>query len=269
MPWLPELFTAPVLQQVLDQRHRDELVAVPYFDGLLVGDPDPLVESFAGVPEVYDPVRGRIKGVPAFRAFVVETNQWLRERRATVEEVEHVVPQGRGFEEVVLHLDTERGTVDLPVAVVAERRPDGRIDEVRVYFSSEPLTGRRTSRLPLLQSDTGLTTPDAVTAYLRALAGSDLDGVVAAFEPDGYLRVATGGQVHQGAADLRAYHQRLLSDGGRITVESCGVTDDGRAFAVEHNVVQDGTTQPPQAGLAVFTLGASGRLAAARVYDDL
>lgn len=59
---MPELFTAPVLQQVLDNRRRDSLVAVPYFDGLMVGDPDPLVESFAGEPEVHDPVRGRIRG---------------------------------------------------------------------------------------------------------------------------------------------------------------------------------------------------------------
>ena len=45
MPWLPEVFTAPVMEQILDRRRRDALVAVPYFDGLLVGDPDPLVES--------------------------------------------------------------------------------------------------------------------------------------------------------------------------------------------------------------------------------
>ena len=64
----PELFAAPVLQQVLE-RCRNSLVTVSYFDGLMVGDPDPLVESFAGEPEVHDPVRGRIKGVAAFRAF--------------------------------------------------------------------------------------------------------------------------------------------------------------------------------------------------------
>src|SRR5205814_729833 len=73
MPWLPELFSAPVLQQVFDQRRRDALVAVPYFDGLLAGDPDPLVESFAGAPELHDPIRGRVRDEAAFRAFVTET----------------------------------------------------------------------------------------------------------------------------------------------------------------------------------------------------
>ena len=52
MPWVPELFSAPVLQRVLDQRRRDALVAMPYFDGLLAGNPDPLVESFAGTHDL-------------------------------------------------------------------------------------------------------------------------------------------------------------------------------------------------------------------------
>ena len=55
MPWVPELFTAPVLQQVLDKRRREQLVAVPFFDGLVAGEPDALVESFAGEPELLRP----------------------------------------------------------------------------------------------------------------------------------------------------------------------------------------------------------------------
>ena len=65
MPWVPELFTAPALRRILDQRPGDALAAVPYFDGLMADDPEPLVESFAGGPEVHDPVRGRIKGATA------------------------------------------------------------------------------------------------------------------------------------------------------------------------------------------------------------
>ena len=81
MPWVPELFTAPALSRILDQRRRDALAAVPYFDGLMADDPEPLVESFAGEPEVHDPVRGRIKraiAFRAFRAFVAEISAWLR-----------------------------------------------------------------------------------------------------------------------------------------------------------------------------------------------
>jgi hypothetical protein len=187
MPWLPELFTAPALQRILDDRRRDELLAVPYFDGLLAGDPDPLVESFVGEPEVYDPVRGRIKGEAAFRGFVAETSDWLRQHHASVDDVEHVILERRGFEEVVLHLDLDHGGVDLPVAVVADRRPDGRIEELRVYFTGEPVTGRSVTRPPVLQPEPGLEVPEPVASYLRSA------GEVGRLEP---CSLIDGGRVY-------------------------------------------------------------------------
>ena len=233
MPWVPELFTAPALQHLLDQRRRDALAAVPYFDGLIAGDPDPLVESFAGEPEVHDPARGRIKGAAAFRAFVSETSAWLRQHHVSVEDVEHVVLSPRGFEEVVLHVEVDRGTVDLPVAVVADRTTDGRIKEVRVYFSHEPLTGRHLSRPPLLQSDSAVLVLDDVAASLRA-------------------------------------HYGPLSSRGDVTLEPCALVDGGHACALEFNVLGSGAVWAPRrAGIGVFVRDESGRLAAARVYDEI
>jgi hypothetical protein len=268
MPWLPELFTAPVMQQILDKRRLDALVAVPYFDGLILGDPDPLVESFAHEPEVHDPLRGRIKGVAAFRAFVTETSAWLHEHRASVEDVEHVILDGRGSEEVVLHLTTDAGNVSLPVALVADREPDGRIDELRVYFTSQPLTGRRTSRPPLLQPDPELPLSAAVAAYLHASAATDVATVVAAFESDGYVREALGSRrVHRGPDDLAAFYSAQFSAYGNIALHPCALVDDGRECVLEYNTGQAGT--PPQAGAIAFTHGPSGKLAAVRLYDDL
>jgi hypothetical protein len=269
MPWLPELFTAPALQQILDERRRDELLAVPYFDGLMAGDPDPLVGSFAGEPEVHDPVRGRIKGVVALRAFVTETSAWLQQHHATVDDVDHVILEQRGFEEVILHLDTDRGPVELPVAVVAERQLDRRIDEVRVYFTSQPLTGRHANRPPLLQPRPDLPLWEAVRAYVQAVAAGDVDGVVATFEPGGYVRGPAGGHLHRGADRLRAFYERSFANGGGIPLGTCALVDDGRACALEYNVVRWGSTQlPPQAGVAVFVRGENDKLAAVRMYDD-
>jgi hypothetical protein len=269
MPWLPEVFAAPTLQLILDQRRREALLAVPYFDGLLAGDPDPLVESFAGEPEVHDPVRGRIRGVPAFRAFVAQTSAWLHQNHATVDDVEHVILERRGFEEVVLRLNTDRGPVDLPVAVVAEREADGRIDEVRVYFSTAPISGRPARRQPLLQPDPGLPVSEAVARYLRALAVGDVDEVVAAFEPDGTVREASGRLVNGGPEGLNAFYSQLLADGG-TSVEPCALIGDGQVCSLEYNVVRRGTTElAPRAGLGVFEVGGTGRLAALRLYDEL
>jgi hypothetical protein len=270
MPWVPELFSAPVLERVKEKLRRDELVTVPYFAGLMAGEPDALVESFAGEPELHDPVRGRIKGTRAFEAFVTETNAWLKQRNVSVEDVEHVATERGGFGEVVLHLDGGSGRVDLPVAIVADRQSDGRIEELRIYFSSWPLTGRHTNRPPLLQPGLALHDSDVVGEYQRALATGDVDAVVAAFEADGYAREPAGGQyIHRGPDGLRAFYVRLFSNGGGIPLEHCARTDDGRACALEYNVVRWGMTElPPEAGVAVYVRGESGGLAAARIYDD-
>jgi hypothetical protein len=218
MPWAPELFTAPVAVHLLE---RERIPTVRFFDGLRTGDLTAIIDSFAGVPELHDPLRGRVKGVAAFERFVADTNRWLDEQRAEVEEVALTyAPPYRGIEEVVLHLD---GGVDLPVAIVDDRTEDDRIVEMRVYFR----TGRRTLRAPLLQPDPGLEVPAAVGDHL----------------------------------------EQMFPTSSGIVLEPCSLTDDGRACALEYNVVARGA--PPQAGVAVFVRGENGRLAAARKYDDV
>src|SRR5271154_901474 len=269
MPWSPELFSVPELERLQETRRRP-LVSIPYFDGLLTGEPDALVRSFAAAPELHDPIRGRVKGARAFEAFVSETSSWLRRHNVSVEEVEHVITERRGFEEVVLHLDAHNGRVDLPVAIVADRRPDGRIEELRIYFSNWPLAARHANRPPLLQPDPELRESDVVGDYQRALATGAVEAVVAAFEPDGYAREPAGGRhLHRGRDGLRSFYELLFSNGGGIPLEHCTAIDDGRACALEYNVVRWGKTElPPEAGMAVYVRGPGGRLAAARIYDD-
>jgi hypothetical protein len=72
VPFLPELFSAPALARLEDKWRLDELVAVPFFDGLMTGELDALVGSFVGDPELHHPVRGRIRGARAFEAYFNE-----------------------------------------------------------------------------------------------------------------------------------------------------------------------------------------------------
>jgi SnoaL-like protein len=262
MPWVPEVFTVPAQQRLLEKRRRTELVEVPFFDGLLVGEPDALVASFAGEPELHDPLRGRIRGERAFRAFAADMRAWLEERDVSVEDVTRVVRARRGFEEVVLHLDG----ADLPFALVADHpSPGGRLRELRLYHSTRLLTGRPATRPPLLQPDPELRLPDVLAAHRRALADGDAEAVVALFEPDGLVREPSGGEhTHQGPDALRAYYERVLADRGGIALEPCTLVDDGRTAALEYNA-----GWPPQAGLAVHVRGAGGGLAAVRIYDEI
>jgi ketosteroid isomerase-like protein len=255
----------------VQEKWSRDLVSVPFFDGLLTGEFEALVGSFAGEPELHHPVRGRIRGVRAFDAYVTATNAWLRQRHASLENVEYVVAGRRGFAEVVLHLDGEAGRVELPVVVVSDKQADGRIVELRMYYSSWPLTGRHANRPPLLQPDPELRESDVVADYQAALSAGDVEAIVAAFEPDGYAREPAGGAyLHTGVDGLRAFYGRLFSNRGGIPLEHCSVIDDRRACALEYNVVRWGGTElAPQAGLAVYVRGESGRLAAARIYDDV
>lgn len=74
--------------------------------------------------------------------------------------------------------------MSLPVAIVADRQVDGRIEELRIYFSNWALSSRHANRPPLLQRDTELRVPLIVGAYQRALAAGDAEAIRATFEPD-------------------------------------------------------------------------------------
>jgi hypothetical protein len=270
MPWAPELFSAPAVESLLERRRTERLTTVPYFDGIVAGEPEALADSFVGEPELYHPVRGRIKGRRAFVDHVVETAAWIAERHVTVEDLRHFVTDEHGFEEVLLHLDGENGRIELPVAIVGDGKSGGRIGELRMYFSSWGLTGRHAIRPPVLQRDPGLRESDLIAEYQAALAAGDLEAILATFEPDGYAREPAGGRyVHRGPDGLRAFYAHLFSNGGGIALEHCTSTGDDKACALEYNVVRWGRTDlPPQAGVAVYVRGPSRRIAAARIYDD-
>ena len=271
MPWMPELFSTPVLERILEQRRRERVLAVPFFDGLQAGEHEALTGSFVGEPELHHPVRGRIKGAAAFARFVADTTAWMAERNVTVEDANIFLTPGRGVEEVVVHLDGDDGRIALPLALAADHAEDQRLVELRIYFSTWPLTGGHANRPPLLQPDPDLREPDVVGDYQRALAAGDVDAVLAAFEPDASVREPAGeAHVHRGTDELRVLYERFFSNGGGIPLEHCAVTDDGRCCALEYNVVAWGRAElPPEAGLAVYVRGDRGRLAAARIYDDV
>jgi hypothetical protein len=66
MPWAPELFSAPLVERLEEEPER-EMTSVSYFDGLLSGEVDAMIDSFVGGPCLHDPVRGRVEGERAFR----------------------------------------------------------------------------------------------------------------------------------------------------------------------------------------------------------
>ena len=266
MPWLPELFSAPVLANLEAERRRDRFVAIPYFAGVATGEIEAMIDSFAGEPELQHPFRGRVRGERAFTTYVRDTDVWMAANDVTVEELWHITTPQRGFEEVVLHIG---GKTDLPVAIVSDLGSDGRLVELRVYFSNVPLTGQRRNRPPVLQIDPDVRLHGVLAEYQAALAAGDREAIVAAFTPDGWVREPTG-IVYRGPDALRAFYAQVFSHGGGLGLEHCSVVDDERGCALEYNIVRWGTEELlPAAGVAVYQHSADGKLDSVRIYDDV
>jgi hypothetical protein len=276
MPWMPEVFSAPIAEPRRAQEEGEATGtndAVPYYEGILTDEPDALVRSFAARrPVLDDPRVGRVEGARGLRAFVTGTAEWLRERDAVVENVALTRTPTRTVEEVVLNLLADHGArVELPVAIVTDRNPDRTLKVVRVYHSTWPLTGEHRVRPPLLPADPNLHPEGTPGDYQRALAEGDLAGIVATFEPEGYAREPSGAYyLHRGAEALYELYRHLFANAGGIGLEHCTLTDDGVRCAIEYNCVRWGDTEiPPQAGVAVYERSSGGLLAAARIYDDV
>ena len=272
MPWMPEVFTAPLAEVQREREAESANDAIPYYEGVMAEELEALVRSFAGEPVLDDPRVGYVEGARRLRAFVNGTADWLRERDAVVENVALTRTPTRTVEEVVLHLlSDDGGRVELPVAIVSDRNPDRTLKAIRIYHSMWPLTGRHTVRPPLLPEDPSLHAEGAPGIYQRALAEGDLAGIVGIFEPEGYAREPSGAAyLHRGAEGLRKVYAHLFANGGGIGLEHCTLTDDGVRCAIEYNCVRWGVTDiPPQAGVAVYERGGGRLLAAARIYDDV
>ena len=109
MPWIPEVFTAPIAEARREQGAASANDTVPYYEGIMVNQPEALVRSFAGEPRLNDPRVGQVEGARELRAFVGGTANWLRERDAVVENVALTRTSTRTIEEVVLHLLSDQG----------------------------------------------------------------------------------------------------------------------------------------------------------------
>ena len=238
---------------------------------LLSGDPVRLLEAFPGGVRIDDPRAGRVEGEPALRDFCRSSRAWLAERDAHSRSIAVTIGEDRVVGEFDLTLTQGGATFVLPIAVVVEPDPARQSVWVRTYHSQWPLLGHHVVRPPLLAKDPAARESDVVGDYQAALAAGDADRITATFEPDGCFREPAGPQFRRcGTAVLRDFFGLFFSKGGGIILEHCSVTEDGVRTVLEFNAVRwGGVDLPPQAGVAVYERGASGRLHEARIYDDV
>jgi hypothetical protein len=262
MPWLPDFLNAAELarKQTRAAGHADPVGQ--YIVALTGGDPHAIEDAWPERVVVFDPKAGEVRGHRELTAFVHRSRDLLAQFQAHVSEAEQTVVPGRAVVELAGHAVFEGTERPWPVAVVAESHDDEVV--FRSYFSRQPTEGHRFPRPAILAG--GATMPgDVVGRHLEALASGDVDGVLATFGPDAYLR-ETDERTHRGGTELRAYVKSVSS----ARLQPCVVTDDGTVCVVEYNCLRlAGRDLSPQAGLAVYERGADGLLAAVRIYGDL
>jgi hypothetical protein len=243
--------------------------AETFLSFLASADGGAIARMLADKAIVDQPLWGTARGRGEIQAMVCRAGGWLAERKAEVHHVATTSNDHRAVAEHALKLAIDGRTIELPVAVVVEWRPGG-VTAVRTYHSTWPLTGSHGLRTPVLPHDPEIVVPGILEHYQRALAAGDLDGILDAYEEDGYAREPSAGEyVYRGKARLRQIYTMQFLRGG-IPLEYCSLTDDGARCAIEYNCVRWGKAEIlPQAGVAVYELGKTGRVAAARIYDDI
>ncbi|HZU84532.1 MAG TPA: hypothetical protein VE987_16495 [Polyangiaceae bacterium] len=240
-----------------------------YLPALVSSQAELLLRRLGDRATVDDPLFGRAVGMPALARYLDEAASWLAQRRATFETVMFTTGSDRDVTEGILGLTVDGRPVRVPVAVVAERRPEREV-EVRLYYTTRAVRPSSPPRAQLVPRDDELTVPPPVAAHLQALARGDLDAVMASFEGGATLRDPAG-QTHakqgQGGA-LRSFYEKVLGSHG-IEVLKGARADDGRTCALEYTIPRvNGELVAQQPALAVYERGESGLLRALRLYHD-
>jgi hypothetical protein len=242
-----------------------------YMPALVSAQAEQLARRLGHRATVDDPIFGRAQGTPALLTYLERAATWLTKHDGAFDSSGFTTGSDRDVTEGTLSVTVEGARVKVPVAVVAERRPEREV-EIRLYYSTRLLLGKPTARTALVPRDDDLPVPPPVSAHLLALARGDVDAVVASFEPGGTVRDPLGREHIKEARGgaLHAFFDGLLagasSGGAAIQILKGARADDGRTCALEYSVTVAGTPQP---ALAVYERGDSGLLRAARLYHDL
>jgi hypothetical protein len=239
-----------------------------YFTMLKNGDYDTLQALFLEEPLVNTPMDGEIHGKDEFKQFVNDQKQWFIKNNAKSELINMIIGKERVVSEFIIYLTHEGKQIDIPLAFVAELR-NNLVNDIRIYHSTWPLTGKHLGRKQILEPAEHLEEPEIIQKYMNGIKKPDKELVLSLFEEDAYVREPSGFHYkHEGYAGRNEFYSFALEKGG-IPLKHCTATYNGRSFAVEYVFDEWGDVKfEPEAGIAVYDIGKSGKISAVRIYDD-
>ncbi len=217
---------------------------------------------------VDDPLFGHFSGLDSFEDFIFLERNWLSAYGTAIEPAGYVFTSSEAALEYEFRMEENGRMIELPVAVAASLEKDS-LDSLRIYYSTWPVYGNHRVRAPVLPENRNLKLPEILGKYMKAISGSDAGQVVELFEDGGYVREPAGNRYrHSGLNELRDFYDNAISGGG-IPLKHCSAVSGGSTVAVEYFFNQwNGIQIPEQCGIAFYDIGISGKLKAARIYDD-
>ena len=240
-----------------------------YFPAIVDGQREQLAKRLGARATIDDPIHGRAAGLPGIDQLLAKTEAWIESHKATYQKGAFSTGIDRDVAEGVLSLTEDGKTVDLPIAVVTERRKSREV-ELRVY-ASRKVTGAPAPRPRLVALVSDLPLPKLVADHLDALKAGSVDAVLACFETDGVIIDADGRAHRKSDGTLRPHVQALLgsTQSPGCDLQRGGYADGGRTCGLEYTLVRlAGRDVTAQAGLLVYERGDTGLVHTLRCYDD-
>ncbi|MEO8800104.1 MAG: hypothetical protein ABI551_19575 [Polyangiaceae bacterium] len=242
-----------------------------YFPALLDESQHELAIRLGARATVYEPLFGAAAGTVEIEGRLKELAKWLAEANASYTHGLTLVGVDRDVTEGTLVLRVDGRSVDLPVAVVVERKPQREVD-LRVYHATQPFDRWQAARPPRSALEKEPSMAEDVAEHLSALRIGDADALVASVESTGALRDGLGKLHGREDGQLHAFYVSLLqnargaNDWMPLVRRSA---DDGRACSVEFEIekLRGGETAPKE-GLMVFERGDSALFRSIRIYDE-
>lgn len=231
-------------------------------------DIDALSSLLNNESTIYTPLDGLISGRDKIKKYVIKQKDWLNNKNARVEIFNIIDVKNRVVLELIIYYEKGEKTIELPFVTVLDIK-ENIIQNIRIYHSSWPTTGKHGVIKPILKPDKTLVEPDVITKYMQGLKSADKDLILSLFEKDAYIQEPSGSKYrHFGESGRDEFYSFALDKGG-VPLQHCTATFDGKHFAVEYIFDEWGNKKfEPQAGIAIYEIGETGKIAAIRIYDD-
>jgi len=217
---------------------------------------------------IFTPNDGLIKGRETIKKFVLNEKKWLNDQEAKIELMNFIDTEKRLIIELIFCYPDQDSKIEVPTAVVMDIESDY-IKHIRFYHSNWPRLKTHKIIKPVLKSKNDLNEPDILKQYLDGLRKANKDLILSLFEKNAYVQEPSGSRFrHNGPKEINEFYNHALAKGG-IPLKLCTVTFDGKQVGIEYVFDEWGNKKfDTQAGIAVYKIGNSGKIAEVRIYDD-